>query len=161
MAQLQCRFCTKLYARKHCYELFTKQGLAHNFPARLSKLLELAVEENSYMSSFMCRTCKTGMLSLEEKLEGFRRSARAYSMEAHAAASNPSNKRTKETGGCVDVSPHIEKARPPLKRCRRRELFPITEGKCTAHNYTCGQKLTLVVLWYLYSACNYSSCFYS
>ena len=74
-----CRFCLKEDDLKHCFGLFNKQGLENNLPERLSKLLELPVEPSSYLPSHMCRTCKTALVSIEDKTVKYReRAAKSY-----------------------------------------------------------------------------------
>ena len=121
----QCRFCTKQTERKHSYDLFNGQCLRGNLPARLSVLLQISVEPSTDLPPFICRTCKSNMQGLEEKLNALRvKASNSYSLlQAH----NPL-KRTKETSIPEAVSPSIAKALPPSKRIRRgRVLFP--DGK--------------------------------
>lgn len=121
-----CRLCGSVADYKHCVALFSTLNVKSNLPGRISKLLAVPDIQNDGRSTVICRGCMRKFAAVERDLETLRQNVKkvyeSYNKE------NESRKRTKDTSGDVNVSPHTAAVRPPAKRLGRcRTLFPTCE----------------------------------
>ena len=141
-----CRFCLRVSPSKHHHSLFTTQGKSQDLPGRLSKLLLVPVVQDDGMSQYICRTCKSNAIIVEQKMHEMQERALisyqtckgsasdvnascttdsamlpvAASLPPVGAPISPSSyttrKRTKDTSSCTGISPFTAQSRPQSKR---------------------------------------------
>ena len=141
-----CRFCLRVAPSKHLHGLFTTQGKSQDLPGRLSKLLLVPVVQDDGMSQYICRTCKSNAIILEQKMHEMQERAlisyqtcKGSASDVNASCStgsamlpeaaslppvgvpiSPSSyttrKRTKDTSSCTGISPFTAQSRPQSKR---------------------------------------------
>ena len=141
-----CRFCLRVAPSKHLHGLFTTQGKSQDLPGRLSKLLLVPVIQDDGMSQYICRTCKSNAIILEQKMHEMQERAlisyqtcKGSASDVNASCStgsamlpeaaslppvgvpiSPSSyttrKRTKDTSSCTGISPFTAQSRPQSKR---------------------------------------------
>lgn len=118
-----CRICAAAVDKRHATAIFSRQGHTHNWPCRLSELLEVPVNEHDGFPGYMCRTCKRTVESVEGKL----RSLKEQICESYSSFSAENRRRSKSTSSLEGVSPATAAARPPAKKrtsLQKRQLFP-------------------------------------
>ena len=96
--------------------LFTSAGIQKRWAPRISLLLDIPLEKQDKLSSQICSRCAIEWESQEKAVKDlivFKAMARGYLDRVTAF------KRTKETSGDVEVSPHIISDRPGSKVAKR------------------------------------------
>ena len=126
-----CRFCSKNCAKKHPFSLFSSQNRREDLPDRLSKLLPVPVARNDDLSQYICRTCKSNAVNIEQKMQEMRERARLSCQSSITdslpstsdKATNPmlhahlqTRKRAKNSSSSTGISPFTQQSRPQSKR---------------------------------------------
>ena len=118
MERYPCRLCGQNHISKNMVSLFSTAGIRHKLPARITKLIQVPVDDRDRLPTCICQECKHRVVALEKAVQGLTEFESNANVHTKTVLSSVplSLKQTKESSSDVGISPDIARCRPRSKK---------------------------------------------